>query len=72
MTRWTHADGTADHAPDPHYNGNGLPAFWTCHVALGKGVRCWPGGVLMARRALFWAACIDAGIWAAVLLVATR
>jgi hypothetical protein len=40
MTRWTHADGTADHAPDPHYNGNGLPAFWTCHVALGKGVRC--------------------------------
>jgi hypothetical protein len=32
VSRWTHADGTAEHEPDPHYNGNGLPAFWTCHV----------------------------------------
>ena len=32
MTRWAHADGEAGHEPDPHYAGNGLPAFWTCHV----------------------------------------
>lgn len=37
---WTHADGVEDHEIDPHYNGNGLPAFWTCHVSLGKGQRC--------------------------------
>jgi hypothetical protein len=36
VSRWTHADGTTDHEPDPHYNGNGLPAFWTCHVKAGK------------------------------------
>jgi hypothetical protein len=32
MSRWTHADGSTGHEVDPHYNGNGLPAFWTCHV----------------------------------------
>lgn len=32
MSDWTHADGTTEHEVDPHYNGNGLPAFWTCHV----------------------------------------
>lgn len=31
MSTWTHVDGEKDHAPDPTYNGNGLPAFWTCH-----------------------------------------
>lgn len=40
VSRWTHADGSTAHEPDPHYNGNGLPAFWTCHVSLGKGERC--------------------------------
>lgn len=36
MSRWTHADGTDDHEVDPHYNGNGLPAFWTCHAKVNK------------------------------------
>lgn len=32
MSGWTHKDGVEDHEVDPHYAGNGLPAFWTCHV----------------------------------------
>lgn len=39
-TRWTHADGSADHDVDPHYNANGRPAWWTCHASTGKGQRC--------------------------------
>lgn len=32
MTGWSHAEGDEDHEPDPHYNGNGVPEYWTCHV----------------------------------------
>lgn len=33
MADWAHKEEPAEpHDPDPHYNGNGLPTFWTCHV----------------------------------------
>lgn len=35
MNRWTHVI-EADHEPDPHYNGNGLPHYWTCHKCVGE------------------------------------
>lgn len=36
--KWTHVDRSARnrkgrfHVVDPHYNGNGIPAYWSCHV----------------------------------------
>ena len=37
MTAWEHRDGRYDHAPQPHYNSNGKPAWWTCDFQTGKG-----------------------------------
>lgn len=37
--RWTHKDGSDDHAVDPHYNGR-PPVMWSCYVTVGKGERC--------------------------------
>jgi len=36
LSRWTHKDGSTEHDIDPHYNGNGLPSFWTCHTKVNK------------------------------------
>lgn len=47
---WAHKEPPAeDHPVDPHYNGNGLPAFWTCHAKVGKE-RC-DGALLMDGKA---------------------
>ena len=32
VVEWSHKSGEKDHPPDPRYNGNGLPAFWTCNA----------------------------------------
>lgn len=32
VSRWTHVDGTDDHEVDPTYNGNNIPAYWSCHA----------------------------------------
>jgi hypothetical protein len=40
--RWSHKelhkvkDLLYDHEPDPHYNGNGKPSWWTCHKCGGS------------------------------------
>lgn len=36
MAGWSHKEEPdIPHPVDPHYNGNGLPAFWTCHTCKG-------------------------------------